>query len=347
MHRPPSATHPASAHAAVVWPVRVDREGKGGLTKKRARGPRWRRTGPGLYVPAELELTVEQRIVEAAALLPAFGAVTGWAALRWWGGAWFTGRAADLSPIDIELCCDYRRPQPGILVCEEGMDPSEMAVLDAVRVTDPVRSVCYSMRYAPSVRAAVRAFDMAAYNDLVSLAEVAAYAECHSGWTGIPQCREALPLCDENAWSPKEVDLRLDWQIEANRPRPLTNAPVFDLNGRHLGTPDLIDPVAGVYGEYDGTLHLAGAQRARDVQREAVFRAAGLEGVTALAGDRTDTLVDRIQAAYGRAQALPVERRKWTTDPPAWWTETRTVDQRRALTDAERQRLLALRLHVA
>ena len=39
-------------------------------------------------------------------------------------------------------------------------------------------------------------------------------------------------------------------------PRPLCNVPVFDRFGQHIGTPDLLDPVAGVVGEYDGALHL-------------------------------------------------------------------------------------------
>jgi hypothetical protein len=38
-------------------------------------------------VPADAEQTTEQRIVEAAAVLPAYGGVTGWAALRWLGAA--------------------------------------------------------------------------------------------------------------------------------------------------------------------------------------------------------------------------------------------------------------------
>ena len=29
------------------------------------------------------------------------------------------------------------------------------------------------------------------------------------------------------------------------------NRPIFDLHGRHVGTPDLLDAEAGLYGEYD------------------------------------------------------------------------------------------------
>ena len=42
-------------------------------------------------MPASVEQTVEQRILEAAAVLPEHGDVTGWAGLRWMGGQWFSG----------------------------------------------------------------------------------------------------------------------------------------------------------------------------------------------------------------------------------------------------------------
>ena len=55
--------------------------------------------------------------------------------------------------------------------------------------------------------------------------------------------------------------MRLVWELDAGHPRPLCNVPLFDRHGRHLATPDLVDPGAGVVGEYDGAVHLTGAQR--------------------------------------------------------------------------------------
>jgi hypothetical protein len=52
--------------------------------------------------------STEQRIVEASYLLPADGAVTGWAVLRWLGGRWFEGGAADGVPLDVPLCIPGR-----------------------------------------------------------------------------------------------------------------------------------------------------------------------------------------------------------------------------------------------
>ena len=202
------------------------------------------------------------------------------------------------------------------------------------------------MRYARNLSEAVRAFDMAAYSDLVTIAELVAYALEHPGWTGVPQCREAVPYLEENCWSPREVDLRLTWVVDAGLPRPLCNVPIFDRFGRHIGTPDLLDPEAGVVGEYDGALHLAGEQRARDVRRMEAFREVGLETFTMLSSDlpRRRQMADRMIASRRRALWLGESVRPWTVEPPPWWTPTTTVAQRRALSEADRERYLRLRL---
>ena len=82
---------PLALPSDLVWPVRVDPRGVTGPTRGQARTGAWRRTSQGLYVPAAVEQTVRQRIVEASAVLPTYGAVGGWASLRWLGGSWFTG----------------------------------------------------------------------------------------------------------------------------------------------------------------------------------------------------------------------------------------------------------------
>lgn len=332
----------------VVWPVRRDPAGRDGPTPKQARGARWRRTSRGLYVPSEVNADrAEQRIAEAAAALPTYGGVTGWAALRWFGSPWFGGTSlGGYLPVPLATGKRTIRSQPGIAVSEERLSPLDLEVADGIRVTNAVRAVCFEMRYAQNLREAVRAFDMAAYSDLVTIDELVAYAVEHPGWTGIPQCREAVPYLEENCWSPKEVDLRMTWVVEAGLPRPLCNVPIFDRFGRHIGTPDLLDPVAGVVGEYDGALHLAGEQRARDVRRVEAFRAVGLETFTMLRSDlpRRRQMADRMITARKRALWLAESVRAWTIDPPPWWTPTTTVAQRRALSESDRQRWLRLRL---
>lgn len=330
----------------LVRPVRVDPKGKDGPTRKQARGSAWRRTSRGLYVPAEVDAgNLLQRIIEAAAVLPSYGAVTGWAALAWCGGRWFDGLEPDGStsrPVWLVTSCQDVRSQPGIAVSAERLDPREFLLVHGLRVTTPVRSVAFEARHAPSLASAVKSVDMAAYSDLVSLAECWDYAAKLNGWTGIPRFRGSLLAGDENAWSPQECQMRIVWEVLGGRPRPLTNRPVFDRSGRHVGTPDLIDPVAGVVGEYEGKLHLQGAQRSRDVRREGLFRGLGLEYVAMLAGDRAhpSDFLRRLHEAYARSQWVPAADRRWRLQAPSWWIDTSTVDARRALSEWQRTRLL-------
>jgi len=289
---------------------------------------------------------VEQRIVESAAVLPVGTAVTGWAGLRWAGGFWFDGLATDgltELPVTLAIGDSTINEQPGFEISEEHLRPYDLTFVDGLPITTSVRSVTYLMRHADTLREAVRALDLAAYSDLVSIAEVVAYHEYLAAWTGIPLCRKATGLGNENAWSPREVDLRLTWEVDAELPRPLTNHPVFDRWGRHIGTPDLLDEEAGMCIDYDGALHLAGRQRRRDRDREEAFRGVGLEYLMVMAGDERSRVASRMIAARQRAQHQAPSVRDWTTDLPAWWVPTFTVEQRRALSHAQRERFLRFR----
>jgi hypothetical protein len=339
--RPFSAERPH-----LVRPMRVDPSGLSGPTPWAARGAAYRRTSRGYYLPASVANDApEQRIVEAAQVLPRVGGVTGWAALRWLGARWLTGINAAGEPRPVDLAtgyCDILN-QVGFIVSQERLGPSELLVYDGLLITEPVRSLYFAMRYAENVRAAVVLADMTAYDDVVSLDELAAYCLANRGWTGAPQARQALALANESAWSPKEVETRLCWELDAELPRPLTNQPIFDLSGRHLGTPDLLDLEAGVVVQYHGAVHLDPAQRRVDLGSEAVFRGLGLETLEVVAGMSRADVAARMIAARSRARFQAESDRSWTVVPPPWWTPTTTVADRRALTDDQQRVMLAYR----
>lgn len=330
----------------MVWPSR--RGDVDGPTEWETRSRAFRRVGAGLWVPSEVGASPLQRVVEAAASLPAYGAVTGWAALRWLGAVWFTGTSGvhDLRPVPVAVGDRHSmRPRSGVEVSQEILPPSTITRVRGVRVTSALWSVAYEMRKASTDEAALVAFELAAMHDLVSIRELATYVETDL-WVrqGVPRIRRVVPLLEENSWSPTEPVMRVTWTA-SGRPRPLANRPVFTVGGRFVGTPDLIDPQAGVYGMYDGALHLAGEVRAGDVAKEAAYRALGLEGVTMMAGDLRDrdAFVARLRAAYARAERRPAEDRLWRTELPSWWTPTFTVEQRRSLSAEDRRRFLTYR----
>lgn len=333
--------------AGVVVPVRPDRAGVEGPTPWQARGPEWRRSSHGLYVPAYVDSDEpDQRIVEAAALLPAGrAAVTGWASLHWRGARWFGGRAPDgVSARPVPLAVDGRhrlRTRPGVRVIEDWLEPIDIERVDGLPLTSAVRAVTTEVRRARHLAAAVTVVDMAAFDDLIALDELTADAEHHL--VARPWARKviaAIGQADENAWSPREVGMRLLWQ-EAVGVRPLCNRPVFDTRGQHLFTPDLLDAEAGVVGEYDGLIHLEDGRRSRDLTREELIRDHGLELVTMVSADSADreAFSRRVQAAYRRARVRGLTG-SWTITQPPWWIDTSTVALRRTLSAEQRARLL-------
>lgn len=328
----------------LVAPVRVDPEGLAGPTRGQARGPRWRCTSQGFYVPATVEITPDQRVVEASAVLRDDEAVTGWAGLRWLGGAWFDGTVGHGTLREVPLLARRdRAAPPGATVSQDFLHPDEIVVVDSVPVTIAVRSVTHEMRYAGGIGEAVTALDMACYSDLVSIAEVAVYVATLGPVTGIQQARDAIVLADENSWSPQETKMRGVWR-RAGLGRALCNRPVFTLDGRHVGTPDLIAPALGLIGQYHGSDHISLAGTATDLKKDAAYRDVGLEPVTMLATDWRDLgdFTERLVAAARRAAARPTNR-DWTLDPPAWWRPTHTVELRRGLEQHERARALRYR----
>lgn len=336
-------------HPDTVCPVRVDPSGANGPTRKQARGPRYRRSSSGLLVPVSVDATVPaQRVCEAAARLPEYGGVTGWAGLNWGGATYLDGTNSEKTqrPVVLAVMHGEIRNQPGIVITSERLPPVDLTSWDGIAITTHVRSVCFEMRYAMNDRDAVVVLDMAMRNDLVDLAEVAAYVATLNGWIGVGRCRIALVLADENSWSPMETVMRLIWVIDLDFPRPLCNHPVFDLGGRHIGTPDMLDVEAGVVGEYEGPLHLQGERRGSDLRKEAAYRRVGLEYFAMVSADLRSpetTIIPRMAEARERARWELESRRQWTVEPPSWWTQTNTVSARRALSGRQRERLLRYR----
>ncbi len=218
-------------------------------------------------------------------------------------------------------------------------------LVDDVRVTLPTWAVSFEMRYARDEFAAAKILSLAAYNDLVSIAEMSEFLSHQRGWTGIPKARDALAYAEENIWSPAEHDMGMKWWVERRYDRPLFNRPVFDLRGNHLFTPDCIDPVAGVIGEYNGPSHIEVGAYGSDLARWGVYSEVGLEAVAMSRADLRDDggFGLRLRDAYRRADRRPASDRAWTIEYPDWWTPTHTVELRRELSPEQAARFLRYR----
>jgi len=211
---------------------------------------------------------------------------------------------------------------------QDRIDDSETCLRYGVVCARVQRALFDEMRQL-SLRRAVEAMDMAAAAEVTSVTRMSAYADARPRHAGVPVVRAALALADETSRSPGETRVRLVWQLDARRPRPLTNRHVFDDRGRLLGVADLLDPAAGVVGEFDGAEHARASRRSRDAGRDTAFRDHGLEVFRITAYDERDVgrVVGRIRSAYERAAVNQVPRR-WTLTPPPGWEAALTLDQR-------------------
>ena len=268
----------------------------------------------------------EQRILEQAMRLTSGGAVTGWAACRMHGAAFFDGlRDGGRTVVPVPLNCGplhQIRRQPGDDLIRDILNPDEIVEVRGVPCTTVPRATFDAMRYARDVRRAVVALDMMAAAGLTTVAEMRDYVGRKQAWTGVQRARDAVALADDLSRSPQETRLRLMWQLDAGRGRPLVNRPLFDLRGRLLGYPDLFDPEAGVVGEYDGADHRSAQRHSDDVDRESGLRDHLLE-VARLTGPDMNVphrVTERIHAAYARARWVAPARRTWTLVAPAHWS---------------------------
>ena len=284
-----------------------------------------------MYVSSHVDgNVVEQRILEQASRIRSYGAVTGWAALRWHGGTFFDGRSYGghgLLPVPL-ITHTKLRQDPRVTLTQEQLAPTEWSMVDGMPCTTVQRALFDEVRRTPSVRESANAIAMAAAAWLISRRLFARYLTLRNAWTGIPHARAAVLLAVDGCRSPQEFRMYLCWRLDAGLPMPLLNCEVYDLDGRLIGIPDLFDPVAGLVGEYQGADHKDGERHRLDVEREERFRDHGLEFFEVVGGDlnRREVAVQRMLNARARAKFLPPESCAWTLEPPPWRSTPEPLD---------------------
>ncbi len=295
------------------------------LTWDLANGPRYERVGKGLYQPVERSTSVEQRIVDAAARLPADGSggfVTGWASLRWRGASYFNGRGpAGESEEPVRLALpSYKsmRPRDGVVIVKRAIGSNQFEIVDGLPVATVQRGLFDEIEWRNDLWGAVQAIDMTAAARLISVWLFAVFVSGCNSQKGAALAREACSYAVDESRSPREPWFRLVWELVARLARPLVNQPLYDLQGKHIGTPDLFDPVSGTAGEYSGEIHKGRTRHRLDVAREEVFRDHGLEYVEVVAGDSRAVAAARILDVRSRAKFLPPESCAWTLERPDW-----------------------------
>ena len=329
----------------LVLPVRVDPSGLSGPTRGQARGPGWRSTSYGFYVPAHVDSDLPlQRVAEQSVRLPAGGALTGWAAGLLLGATYLDGLGPDgVTRLPVPLAIGPLgnvRGDADVRLLRDVLPAHEVTRVLGLPCVIPERAAFDAMRTAAGLTEAVVEMDMFALGEVTSLERTQAYvASVGPRRKGTRRVRAALALASEHSWSPNESRMRMVWRRDAGLPAPLLNRPVFDRQGRLLCYPDLLDVEAGLVGEYDGADHRGASRHSQDVGREDLLRRHGLEVFRVTGPDLRSPgrLRDRMLEARARARWLPEPERRWTTTPPPGWDPGPTLDQRLDERDLKRE----------
>jgi hypothetical protein len=265
---------------------------------------------------------VFQHVLQQGARVGAHGAVTGWASLRFRGARYFDGSAdGALAPVPLVVGEACLRPGPASVISREQLARDERELVGGIWCTTPERALLDEIRRHRILWRAVADVEVAVAAGLTSFDRFADYVRGRNPWTGIGFARDVVALAGFGCWSRPEVRMALVWTLEAGFGRPLCNVPVFDRAGRLVAIVDLLDPVAGCVGEYQGAHHKDGEQHREDVARGDALRKVGLEVFEVVGGDLSDgALVEsRMRSARSRSLFLPDDVRPWTLDQPSWW----------------------------
>ena len=253
---------------------------------------------------------VEQRILEMYVAAGPHAVVTGWAGLRIRGAGYFDGLAPDGEtrlPVPIAANGGRVRTRPGLLVSRFTVPPDEVDLVQGIRCASEERSLFDELRRRVGVRERTVAIDMTCAAQLTSILRMRRYLKIRRWYRDVRTVVPSLDLADERSWSGPESDFRMVWEVDAGWGHPLCNRELFDLGGRFIGVPDLIDPRRAVIGEYAGDTHRDREQHTHDLGRAADFRDVGLE-VVEITGqilrDR-DLVVRRLREAGARAGLVP------------------------------------------
>ncbi|MFC6045566.1 hypothetical protein [Nocardioides hankookensis] len=300
--------------------MRIDPLGRDGPTRGQSRGSSWRRTSPGLYVPADTDDTLpEQRIVEVHARAGTRAVITAWAALRLHRAAFFDGLARDgRTRLPVVLAANGERLETGFgaRVIGDRIPPDDVTVIHGMPCAKVERALYDEMQRIGDVREMAVAAGATYAAKLTSIRRMRLYAATRRWYRDVRLVTAAVEMSCEGCRSPQEDRFRIIWEYTAGWGRPLVNRTLLDLDGGFLATPDLFDPVRGVVGEYAGADHRDIDRHARDIQREADLRNAGLEYVETVGRDLRDEarVVHRMEQAATRAGHL---ERRWQLAPPA------------------------------
>lgn len=213
-------------------------------------------------------------------------------------------------PIDLSVSATYGSCDVQGLRLRRSRIPQEHLVsIDGMVLTNGSRTALDLARWTRSKHRRLAMLDLSARFGLVDLSTFSAFLDPLGGLHGLGGVRELVPLVSSRAESIPESELRLAW-LEADLPSPLVNQPVNDRRGNFVARPDLLDPVSGLIGEYQGFWHKRDLAPEEDAIRRRKLESMNLTVVEIWKKDR-DRVEQLLRDGYARAQARDRRMDTW------------------------------------
>jgi hypothetical protein len=213
-----------------------------------------RRVLKGVYVAAQEPDGIQLRARALSLVVPPAAVVTDWTACWLWTGVTSVNDHLEVPPVSMFHWNRHSRLRNEVSRSgSRTFRPSDVTMLDGLRLTTPLRTACDLGRLAHR-DLAIGALDALLRHGSFTDAELAATVERFTGMRGVVQLRALAPQADPRAESPGESTLRLRWLDMPSLPPPTPQVPVLrgdvEVYRIDLGVPELR------YGcEYDGQEH--------------------------------------------------------------------------------------------
>lgn len=269
-----------------------------GYTDDQLESAQWRRLFHGVWVAADTPNSRELWLGAARLVIPPRGVLCGLTASSIFGA---DVRRLDDYDVHVGFAKGQRiRKRPGLAVCQETLDPSDITCVDGVQITTPLRTAFDCLRLLKGAERLVVA-DALTHLGLVDLDELRRYFASKRRLRNLRIGEALLDFVEPLTESPMESRLRVVL-LDGGLPKPKAQHEVRNAAGRFLGRLDLAYPEAKLGVEYDGADHFL--QRREDDRRRTAIREEGWEILVYSADDvyKTPIATSGEVARYLRAR---------------------------------------------
>lgn len=251
-----------------------------GLTRRMLQSKRFVMIHRGIYVAADLELTLDVLVRADLLALPPDTCVSHTTALHWLG--------VNIGPTQPRHYSTNTSSQTRLnnVVLHRRIGTLHPRILDGVRVLGPDRTLvdCGTLLNRVDL---VRAGDWLVRHGLTSPTVVRDYSSSRH-LDGVVRTRASALHVRPRVDSVRETDLRLTL-VACHLPEPETNVEIRDDAGRFLARSDLVYRRWKIVIEYDGWYHeRSAAQRSKDIHRRERLEKVGWRVIVIVSTDMRD-----------------------------------------------------------